>query len=109
MPRPLKPFHVLQVNDNQTAGLFIPQHITPLFVSVFNTILLEGLQSFVSLFVEEIQIFVFDYPLKPSSRPAVFGVVGTQRFILVVIDIMIDIEHLLDKYMAEPQLLIVLM
>jgi hypothetical protein len=32
--------------------------------------LMEGLQSFVALFVGEIQILVADYPHKPSSRPA---------------------------------------
>jgi hypothetical protein len=69
-PRALQPFHILQVNDDQTATRVIPQHITPLTVAVDNSARPKHSQSFVALLVEEARIPIIDDMLKPRSRPA---------------------------------------
>ncbi|KAJ6109632.1 hypothetical protein N7486_001867 [Penicillium sp. IBT 16267x] len=52
-PRALQQFHVLQVNDNQTATQLIPQHIAPLIIAVDNPVRPKHGQSFVALLVEK--------------------------------------------------------
>jgi hypothetical protein len=52
-PRALQPFHILQVNDYQTAAQVIPQHIAPLTVAVNHSVRPEHGQGFVTLLVED--------------------------------------------------------
>lgn len=69
-PRVFQPFHVLQVNDKQTATQVVPQHIAPFTVAVNNSVRPEHDQSFVALLVKEAGILIVDDMLKPRSRPA---------------------------------------
>jgi glutaredoxin 2 len=66
-PRALQPFHILQVDDNQTATVVIPQHIMPLTVGMDNSVRSEHGQSFVAFFVKEVRIPIMDDMLKPRS------------------------------------------
>ncbi|KAI3226519.1 hypothetical protein DTO012A9_5567 [Penicillium roqueforti] len=68
--RTLQPFHVLQVNDKQTAIQVIPQYIAPLTIAVDNSVRLEHGHSFVVLPLKEAGIFIVDDMLKSRSRPA---------------------------------------
>ena len=52
-PGALQPFHILQINDKQTATQVIPQHIAPITVAMDNSVRSEHGQSFVALSVKE--------------------------------------------------------